>query len=698
MLCCVSRKSVGGSGFKRSPLVPPRGVSLTNSADKPAVSTSSLTTTTESKCLPLCIDSDFCKLNSITEKDEPPVLLPCAICGRTFKPQSLEKHTRICERSATKKRKPFDSSKQRMQGTELEEFLPKQIKKRNYSEERSLNNTSWKQTHDDFIKTIRAARGESVETTPARTLAPIVAPGAPTRANEKGTCPTCNRQFGIKAYDRHVAWCKDRVTRMPSSPATNMAKERLDARMKYRAPALKNRRMTNRDKYSPNSNFKSTQLSLSLKPKKSVSLPSCVKSLDNHSPIGLKQSAISGKKIGQERNDGLIPPGPVKSRLSDRSNTSGISSDYDPFLLAERQMLDLLSDTCSDQSFPDSPSSHHKSAPPHYPLSHSSAFVKYPNLISLDSRKTNKRGSLIAPPTEFDDLSTGFSSDSTETNSISRELFINQNQANKNNNNNHQPILGRRIIIDKSKALGQVGDVFGEAIDTKCKENSAATNSKRNNEKVSPTVVRPQINRSNSLRAASAPKIPERNNSSSLATNRSNTRSNSGSGLPSRNNNYSNLSGSNLSLSSIISSEIEVKHSNSVFEDLVSSFEDDVSGSFPSLRSLLKNDSFSSPIQPSRNGQLSDEDLSSPDSYHKKDLNKLSADSAYSSLNRKYSNGRSTTDVAGKLGEQTPLRHRDNEVSSSLKSKMSKFCHECGTKFPQTAKFCCECGVQRLAI
>ncbi|XP_043488174.1 putative uncharacterized protein DDB_G0282129 isoform X4 [Polistes fuscatus] len=75
--------------------------------------------------------------------------------------------------------------------------------------------------------------------------------GAPTRANEKGMCPTCGRQFGIKAYDRHVAWCKERSTRLPISPATkNIAKERLEARMKYRAPALKNRRQSNRDKYS----------------------------------------------------------------------------------------------------------------------------------------------------------------------------------------------------------------------------------------------------------------------------------------------------------------------------------------------------------------------------------------------------------------------------------------------------------------
>lgn len=101
--------------------------------------------------------------------------------------------------------------------------------------------------------------------------------GAPTRANEKGTCPTCNRQFGIKAYDRHVAWCKDRITQMPMSPATNLAKERLEARMRYKAPVFKNRRAINREKYSPGSAVnQSAKISVSspalVKPKESVSV------------------------------------------------------------------------------------------------------------------------------------------------------------------------------------------------------------------------------------------------------------------------------------------------------------------------------------------------------------------------------------------------------------------------------------------
>lgn len=91
------------------------------------------------------------------------ILLPCATCARTFMPQSLEKHARICERAAARKRKPFDSAKQRIQGTELAEFLPKVQEPRRYQDERgSAGRPSWKKNHEDFRKAIREARGEVV--------------------------------------------------------------------------------------------------------------------------------------------------------------------------------------------------------------------------------------------------------------------------------------------------------------------------------------------------------------------------------------------------------------------------------------------------------------------------------------------------------------------------------------------------------
>lgn len=58
--------------------------------------------------------------------EETPVLSPCVICGRTFNPTTLKKHVAICEKTASKKRKVFDSSKQRREGTDLASYpLPK---------------------------------------------------------------------------------------------------------------------------------------------------------------------------------------------------------------------------------------------------------------------------------------------------------------------------------------------------------------------------------------------------------------------------------------------------------------------------------------------------------------------------------------------------------------------------------------------
>jgi len=76
---------------------------------------------------------------------------------------------------------------------------------------------------------------------------------------------------------------------MPMSPATNLAKERLEARMRYRAPTLKNRRAINREKYSPGSAANlAAKTSLSspalVKPKESISSVSC----NRESPVKQK--------------------------------------------------------------------------------------------------------------------------------------------------------------------------------------------------------------------------------------------------------------------------------------------------------------------------------------------------------------------------------------------------------------------------
>ncbi|XP_063244217.1 zinc finger C2HC domain-containing protein 1A-like [Bacillus rossius redtenbacheri] len=168
------------------------------------------------------------------EGEELPILLPCGVCCRTFRPEVLEKHARICEKTAAKKRKAFDSAQQRIHGTDLAEFLP---------------------------------AAAPAEKTPAPARKPGLAPrkkqqrepGArprderPAVARPLGSerCPHCDRLFGPKSFDRHVEWCKEQSTRIPKSPAASKAKERLEARIKYRAPAVRSQRAVTREKYSP---------------------------------------------------------------------------------------------------------------------------------------------------------------------------------------------------------------------------------------------------------------------------------------------------------------------------------------------------------------------------------------------------------------------------------------------------------------
>lgn len=287
-------------------------------------------------------------------------------------------------------------------------------------------------------------------------------------------------------------------------------------------------------------------------------------------------------------------------------------------------MNDLLSDT-SDQSMTGSPKLQ-QTRDTLYPLSHSSAFVKYPPA---------DRRSLIAPPTEFDDLMSNFSSDSTETNSISREVFLKPDVAGNNTIDpvNSKPVreLGRRVIIDKSKALG-VDERRGVVV-------SADRPNRKIFDKETLRNTGLLINRSDSIRASS--RINSGLDRKTLGDMRkvqgsrvAEGRRSSDQNLNQKNNNYSSLSGSSLSLNSIVSSsELDVKRSNSMFDELMTSFEEDA---FPGLRSFFNNESFdiSSPGgDRQRNGSLiSDEELSSPDSYKPQDHNKLSNDSAYSRL------------------------------------------------------------------
>ncbi|CAM6031265.1 unnamed protein product, partial [Sphagnum compactum] len=98
-------------------------------------------------------------------------------------------------------------------------------------------------------KFVRTSSVDRKEVTPLRELGNSMSTSASSRMSshkrvtaqvQSEMCPYCERTFGIKAYDRHVEWCKEKalLKQINNKETASEAKERLQARMKYRAPTL----------------------------------------------------------------------------------------------------------------------------------------------------------------------------------------------------------------------------------------------------------------------------------------------------------------------------------------------------------------------------------------------------------------------------------------------------------------------------
>ncbi|XP_068090944.1 zinc finger C2HC domain-containing protein 1A isoform X3 [Hyperolius riggenbachi] len=160
-------------------------------------------------------------------------LRPCKICGRTFLPPALKKHFPICQKSTVKKRKAFDSSRQRAEGTEISTLKP--VKARPEPPKKQSN---WRRKHDDFIATIRAAKGLTQIIKEGGELPP---PPPPSYDPDYVQCPYCQRRFNESAADRHINFCKEQAARITNKGKLGGgdAKGKAAPRTQYKAPALK---------------------------------------------------------------------------------------------------------------------------------------------------------------------------------------------------------------------------------------------------------------------------------------------------------------------------------------------------------------------------------------------------------------------------------------------------------------------------
>ncbi|KAF5922906.1 zinc finger C2HC domain-containing protein 1C isoform X1 [Diceros bicornis minor] len=144
---------------------------------------------------------------------EEPELGECSHCGRKFLLVRLERHSNVCRRMQSSKRKVFDSSRARAKGTELEQYLnwkgPASVKAE------LPQKSNWRQKHESFICTLRQAR--EVQQVIARQggnpsdLPPIL----PAENPDYIQCPHCSRHFAPKVAERHIHKCKTIKNRPP---------------------------------------------------------------------------------------------------------------------------------------------------------------------------------------------------------------------------------------------------------------------------------------------------------------------------------------------------------------------------------------------------------------------------------------------------------------------------------------------------
>ncbi|XP_034717999.1 zinc finger C2HC domain-containing protein 1A [Etheostoma cragini] len=153
-------------------------------------------------------------------------LAQCQICKRCFFPKVLEKHVKICQKSATKRRKVFDSSRQRAEGTDIPTLKPIKPKSQSSSStekaEPPKKPSNWRKKHEDFIATIRAAK---VLTQVMKEGGPLPPPPPPTYDPDYVQCPHCQRRFNQGAAERHIKFCQEQAARMPTKGKLGDAKK-----------------------------------------------------------------------------------------------------------------------------------------------------------------------------------------------------------------------------------------------------------------------------------------------------------------------------------------------------------------------------------------------------------------------------------------------------------------------------------------
>uniref|UniRef100_A0A670YJ92 Zinc finger C2HC domain-containing protein 1A n=1 Tax=Pseudonaja textilis TaxID=8673 RepID=A0A670YJ92_PSETE len=144
--------------------------------------------------------------------------------GQMQTPCKKKKHAPICQKTAAKKRKTFDSSRQRAEGTDISTVKP--IKPRPEPPKKPSN---WRRKHQELLAAIRAAKGVDQVLKEGGKLPP---PPPPSYDPDYIQCPYCQRRFNENAADRHINFCKEQAARISNKgKVVSEVKGKLPARI-----------------------------------------------------------------------------------------------------------------------------------------------------------------------------------------------------------------------------------------------------------------------------------------------------------------------------------------------------------------------------------------------------------------------------------------------------------------------------------
>ncbi|CAH2043750.1 unnamed protein product, partial [Iphiclides podalirius] len=649
-------------------------------------------------------------------------LMPCPVCGRTFVPQSLAKHVKICEKMMAKKRKTFDSSRQRREGTDLEQYLPKNFGLPENSPflEKSPPNTA-KATPKPKTQSVRSA---------------IKKPMA-----ELQKCPHCARAFGVRAFERHVEWCADKAKILPAAAAAQPpphiadAKQRLNARTQYKAPLARARRSSQSREKASNSRSTSVDSSRGVSPpppreagdgkgrpraSESLSSNDCYDDTAPHVPV-IRNSRTS------QNNSGDANVKARQARLARDISNTRLDDNYDPFVSAARQMKELMSsDTNIPKKLQSPPKELNRTLPTLRPNKDKTddeslcedfdleefmtTFDEEVNKQKLENKRTYSSTTRIVKQSKvFDTLKApDVSDDSILPKALNNGMLpVNKSMSLVFSNNNVKgenlfPSSVKRstslldsiqkkntLKTDTSKSRHKA-DQLEQDIMQSLKDFDKFYESERiENHHSSKEFVNCSKNAYNTTKKEPGTKTERRNNKNAKMSNGHF----SPSGKPSNDSAYSRL----VSLNRISPSKLSLCNSkdqnDSAQLEQPQTGSDSMGGSQKDEVRSISSEEF---LAMERSAELN-EPLPRVDAQYK--------DLSSHTINEKRAASRASS-------QRSPLWRSRQELSSSGSDtslprakeaapppRPSRFCHECGNRFRvDTAKFCIECGVKRLVV